>query len=184
VTYVRVLDWKTVFADTLFIHLVTIINHSVIAIPHFTVHRYTQVSSVFTGLCCNCQLDSILCCHCQLRNSAQFCAATANSTQFCAATANSTQFCAPTANSTQFCAVTANSTQFCAATANSTQFCAATANSTQFCAATANTGLDSILILVKVKVTLRLAVYRKSVHLGAKPFETHGQRFLSTEPLG
>jgi hypothetical protein len=32
-------------------------------------------------------------------------------------------------------------------------------------------------------VTLRLAVYRQSAHLGAKPLETHDQRFFSTEPL-
>jgi hypothetical protein len=31
---------------------------------------------------------------------------------------------------------------------------------------------------VKVKGTFRLAVYRQSVHLGAKPLETHDQRFL------
>jgi hypothetical protein len=31
---------------------------------------------------------------------------------------------------------------------------------------------------VKVKVTLRLAVYRQSVHLGLKPFEPHDQRFF------
>jgi hypothetical protein len=37
--------------------------------------------------------------------------------------------------------------------------------------------------LVKVKVTLRLVVYRKSVNIGVKPLETHDQRFSSTEPL-
>jgi hypothetical protein len=31
---------------------------------------------------------------------------------------------------------------------------------------------------VKVKVTLRLAVYRQSVCLGVKPLETHDQKFL------
>jgi hypothetical protein len=37
---------------------------------------------------------------------------------------------------------------------------------------------------VKVKVTLRLAVYCQSVHLGAKPLQAHNQRyFSSTEPL-
>jgi hypothetical protein len=36
----------------------------------------------------------------------------------------------------------------------------------------------------RVRVTLRLAVYRPSVRLGAKPLETHDQRFLfSTEHL-
>jgi hypothetical protein len=30
-------------------------------------------------------------------------------------------------------------------------------------------------VKVKVKVTLRLAVYRRSVHLGVKPLETHDQ---------
>jgi hypothetical protein len=33
-------------------------------------------------------------------------------------------------------------------------------------------------VKVKVKVTLRLAVYRQSIHLGARPLETHDQRFL------
>jgi hypothetical protein len=33
---------------------------------------------------------------------------------------------------------------------------------------------------VKVKVTLRLAVYRQSVRFGAKPLEDHDQRFLSS----
>jgi hypothetical protein len=40
----------------------------------------------------------------------------------------------------------------------------------------------SRLIGFKVKVMLRLAVYRQSVRLGAKPLETHSQRFFSTEP--
>jgi hypothetical protein len=31
---------------------------------------------------------------------------------------------------------------------------------------------------VKVKVTLRLAIYHQSVHLAAKPLETHDQRFF------
>jgi hypothetical protein len=31
---------------------------------------------------------------------------------------------------------------------------------------------------VKIKVTLRLAVYRQSVRLGVKPLETHDQTFL------
>jgi hypothetical protein len=30
---------------------------------------------------------------------------------------------------------------------------------------------------VRVRVTLRLAVYRQSVRLGARPLETHDQRF-------
>jgi hypothetical protein len=38
-------------------------------------------------------------------------------------------------------------------------------------------------VQVKIRVTLRLAVYRQSVPLGAKPLETHDQRFFSTEPL-
>jgi hypothetical protein len=38
--------------------------------------------------------------------------------------------------------------------------------------------------VVRVRVTLRLAVYRKSVHLGAKPLESHDQKyFFATEPL-
>jgi hypothetical protein len=32
---------------------------------------------------------------------------------------------------------------------------------------------------VKVKVTLRLAVYRQSIHLGVKPLETHDQIFFN-----
>jgi hypothetical protein len=36
--------------------------------------------------------------------------------------------------------------------------------------------LISVLILDKIKVTLRLAVWRQSVSLGVKPLETHGQR--------
>jgi hypothetical protein len=40
------------------------------------------------------------------------------------------------------------------------------------------------LVKVKVKVTLRLAVYRQSVCFGVKPLETHGQNFLfPTEPF-
>jgi hypothetical protein len=36
----------------------------------------------------------------------------------------------------------------------------------------------------KVEVTSRLPVYRQSVYLGVKPFETHDQRlFFATEPL-
>jgi hypothetical protein len=35
----------------------------------------------------------------------------------------------------------------------------------------------------RVRVTLRLAVYRQSVPLGAKPLENHGQYFFSTEHL-
>jgi hypothetical protein len=34
---------------------------------------------------------------------------------------------------------------------------------------------------VKVKVTLRLEVYRKSVSLGVKHLETHDQSFFSAE---
>jgi hypothetical protein len=36
---------------------------------------------------------------------------------------------------------------------------------------------------VTVRVTLRLADYCQSVHLGIKPLDTHDQRFFSTEPL-
>jgi hypothetical protein len=36
---------------------------------------------------------------------------------------------------------------------------------------------------VKVKVTLRLVVYRQSVCLGVKPLETHGQRFFPPTEL-
>jgi hypothetical protein len=35
-----------------------------------------------------------------------------------------------------------------------------------------------VKVKVKVKVALRLAVYRQSVRLGARPLETHDQRFL------
>jgi hypothetical protein len=35
---------------------------------------------------------------------------------------------------------------------------------------------------IKVKITLRLAVYRQSVRLGAKPLEDHDQNFF-TETL-
>jgi hypothetical protein len=39
-------------------------------------------------------------------------------------------------------------------------------------------------VKVKVKVTLRLAVYRQSVRLGVKPLDTHDQTFsFSTELL-
>jgi hypothetical protein len=34
------------------------------------------------------------------------------------------------------------------------------------------------VIRVRVRVTLRLAVYRRSVRLGAKPLEAHDQRFF------
>jgi hypothetical protein len=33
-------------------------------------------------------------------------------------------------------------------------------------------------VIVEVRVTLRLAVYRQSVRLGTKPLEDHDQRFL------
>jgi hypothetical protein len=39
------------------------------------------------------------------------------------------------------------------------------------------------IISVRVRVTLRLATYRRSVHLGVKPLETHDQHFFSTERL-
>jgi hypothetical protein len=39
------------------------------------------------------------------------------------------------------------------------------------------------LAQVKVKVTLRLAVYRQSVRLGAKPLETHFQIFFFNRTL-
>jgi hypothetical protein len=41
--------------------------------------------------------------------------------------------------------------------------------------------LSTDWIKVKVKVSLRLAVYRQSVRLGVKPLETHDQRFFSNE---
>jgi hypothetical protein len=37
---------------------------------------------------------------------------------------------------------------------------------------------------VKVRLTLWLAVYRQSVHLGVKPLHTHGQRFFQLNPCG
>jgi hypothetical protein len=37
---------------------------------------------------------------------------------------------------------------------------------------------------VRVRVTLRLAVYRQSVPLGAKPLETHGTEFFQLNPCG
>jgi hypothetical protein len=42
---------------------------------------------------------------------------------------------------------------------------------------------SSNLVKVKVKVSLRLAAYRQSVHLGVKLLETHEQMFFPTEPL-
>jgi hypothetical protein len=36
---------------------------------------------------------------------------------------------------------------------------------------------------VRVKVTLRQAVYRQSVRLGIQPFEDHNRRIFPTEPL-
>jgi hypothetical protein len=38
--------------------------------------------------------------------------------------------------------------------------------------------LGSTQLKVKVKVTLRLAVYRQSVRLGVRPLETHDQIFF------
>jgi hypothetical protein len=47
-----------------------------------------------------------------------------------------------------------------------------------------NGGFHSEFFKVKVIVTLRLAAYRQSVHLGAKPLETRNQRFfLAPESL-
>jgi hypothetical protein len=43
--------------------------------------------------------------------------------------------------------------------------------------------LQSNLVKVKFEVTLPLAVYRQSVHLGIKPLETHDQIFFSSELL-
>jgi hypothetical protein len=45
--------------------------------------------------------------------------------------------------------------------------------------------LNSLSAKVKVKVTLRLAVYRQSICLGVKPLETHYQNFFlpPTEPF-
>jgi hypothetical protein len=38
-------------------------------------------------------------------------------------------------------------------------------------------------VKMKIKLTLRLAVYRQLVRLGAKPLEDHDQRFFGTESL-
>jgi hypothetical protein len=38
-------------------------------------------------------------------------------------------------------------------------------------------------VILTVRVTLRLAVYRQSVHLGVKPLETHDQRFFFSAEL-
>jgi hypothetical protein len=43
---------------------------------------------------------------------------------------------------------------------------------------------DDCVVRVRVRVTLRLAVYRQSVRLGDKPLETHDKYFFSTEHLG
>jgi hypothetical protein len=41
-----------------------------------------------------------------------------------------------------------------------------------------------VKVSIKVRITLRLAAYRLSVHLGVRPLETHDQRFFfSTELL-
>jgi hypothetical protein len=41
------------------------------------------------------------------------------------------------------------------------------------------------IVTVRVRVTLRLAVYRQSFRLGAKSLETHDQRFfLQLNPCG
>jgi hypothetical protein len=39
--------------------------------------------------------------------------------------------------------------------------------------------IDTLKSAVRVRVTLRLAVYLQSVRLGAEPLETHGQIFFS-----
>jgi hypothetical protein len=41
-----------------------------------------------------------------------------------------------------------------------------------------STNLAQFSLLVRVRVTLRLVVCRQSVRHGAKPLETHGQRFF------
>jgi hypothetical protein len=41
----------------------------------------------------------------------------------------------------------------------------------------------SFLTLVRVRLTLRLAPYRQSVHLGDKPLKAHDQYFFPTEHL-
>jgi hypothetical protein len=46
-------------------------------------------------------------------------------------------------------------------------------NSTQF-----SNVCSLISVVQRVRVTVRLAVYRQSVHLGAEPLETHGQKFF------
>jgi hypothetical protein len=43
--------------------------------------------------------------------------------------------------------------------------------------------LNTLRVKVRVRVTLRLAVYRQSVRPGAMFLEDHGQRFLLSEPL-
>jgi hypothetical protein len=43
--------------------------------------------------------------------------------------------------------------------------------------------LSEINVRVRVRVTIRLAVHRQSVRLGAKPLETHDQQSFLTEPL-
>jgi hypothetical protein len=49
----------------------------------------------------------------------------------------------------------------------------------------ANSQAGQVLqIKVKVKVTLRLAVYRQSIHLGVKPVETHDQIFFQLNSCG
>jgi hypothetical protein len=39
-------------------------------------------------------------------------------------------------------------------------------------------------VKVRIRVTLRLAIYHQSVHLGAKPIETHDQYFFQLSTCG
>jgi hypothetical protein len=45
-------------------------------------------------------------------------------------------------------------------------------------------GSQSETVKVRVRPTLRLGVYRQSLHLGAKPLETHDQYFFQLNPCG
>jgi hypothetical protein len=46
------------------------------------------------------------------------------------------------------------------------------------------TAVSSLFRSMRVRVTLRLAVYRQSIHFGADPFETHGQIFFQLNTCG
>jgi hypothetical protein len=52
-------------------------------------------------------------------------------------------------------------------------------NASEMCSAGAETGrCRTTAFIIRVRVTLRQAVYRKPVRLGAKLLETHGQNFF------